>query len=60
MTRGRDVYRGSRAIERGGRRDAALDRARARRSAWLLGLVAVGFYLGFIAWNLLRTAGTAG
>jgi hypothetical protein len=25
-----------------------------RRSAWLFGLLAVAFYLGFIAWNFLR------
>jgi len=28
--------------------------ARIRRSAWLLALVAVAFYVGFIAWNVLR------
>jgi len=33
------------------------DRARAarvRRSAWLLALLAAAFYVGFIAWNVLR------
>jgi len=28
--------------------------AKVRRSAWLLALLAVAFYLGFIAWNVLR------
>jgi hypothetical protein len=28
--------------------------ANVRRSAWLFGLLAVAFYLGFIAWNFLR------
>jgi len=31
--------------------------AAVRRSAWLLALVAIGFYLGFIAWNVLRATG---
>jgi len=31
--------------------------ARLRRSGWLIGLLALGFYVGFIAWNLLRTQG---
>ncbi len=38
-------------------RGAADDSARAarlRRSAWLLGLLAIAFYLGFIFWNLTR------
>jgi hypothetical protein len=38
-------------------RDAAEDAARAarvRRSAWLLALLAAAFYVGFIAWNVLR------
>jgi hypothetical protein len=28
--------------------------ARIRRSAWALALLAVVFYVGFIAWNVLR------
>jgi hypothetical protein len=28
--------------------------AKVRRSAWLLALLAVAFYVGFIAWNVLR------
>jgi hypothetical protein len=28
--------------------------AKVRRSAWLLALLAAAFYIGFIAWNLLR------
>jgi hypothetical protein len=35
---------------------AGTDAARAaklRRSGWLLGLLAIGFYVGFLAWNLL-------
>ena len=28
--------------------------AKVRRSAWLLALLAAAFYVGFIAWNLLR------
>jgi hypothetical protein len=27
---------------------------RVRRNAWLLALLAVAFYVGFIAWNVLR------
>lgn len=29
---------------------------RVRRSAWLLAALALAFYLGFIAWNLLRAS----
>lgn len=39
------------------RTDAVAEAARAakvRRSAWLLALLAMTFYLGFIAWNVLR------
>jgi len=28
--------------------------AKVRRSAWLLGLLAAAFYVGFIAWNVLH------
>lgn len=35
-------------------------RAKARRSAWLLALVAVVVYLGYIAWNLLRGSAAGG
>jgi hypothetical protein len=40
-------------------RRAAIDeatRARVRRSAWLLALLAVTFYVGFIIWNAVRAA----
>jgi len=40
-------------------RRAAIDeatRAKARRSAWLLGLLAATFYVGFIIWNAVRAA----
>ena len=40
------------------RRDAGMDDAaratKIRCSAWLLAGLAIFFYLGFIAWNLLR------
>jgi hypothetical protein len=42
---------------RAGRREPARD-ARIKRSAWFLAALAVGFYLAFIAWNLVRS--TAG
>ena len=29
-------------------------RAKVRRSAWVLALLAAAFYVGFIAWNVLR------
>jgi hypothetical protein len=38
-------------------RDNAEDAVRAakvRRNAWLLALLAAAFYVGFIAWNVLR------
>jgi hypothetical protein len=31
-------------------------RAKVRRSAWLLALLAAAFYVGFIVWNALRAA----
>ena len=34
--------------------DEAARAARVRRSAWVLALLAGGFYIGFIAWNVLR------
>jgi hypothetical protein len=36
----------------------AADAARIKRNAWILGALALAFYLGFIAWNLVRS--TAG
>jgi len=30
--------------------------AKVRRGAWLLASLAAAFYLGFIAWNLLRAS----
>jgi len=39
--------------EQRGTEGQAVRAAKLRRSGWLLGLLAVGFYLGFIAWNLL-------
>jgi hypothetical protein len=35
-------------------RDPAALHSKIRRSAWVLGLLAVTFYLGFIAWNVFR------
>jgi len=29
---------------------------RIRRNAWVLGALAVAFYVGFVAWNLWRSA----
>jgi len=40
---------------RGDGEDAARA-AKVRRSAWLLASLAAIFYLGFIAWNLLRAS----
>ena len=40
------------------RRRDAVPAARIRLNAWILDALAIGFYLGFIAWNLLRS--TAG
>lgn len=37
-----------------GRRDPAALHSKIRRSAWALGLLAIGFYLGYIAWNVVR------
>jgi uncharacterized membrane protein len=34
--------------------EEAARETRVQRTAWALGLLAVFFYLGFIAWNLLR------
>jgi hypothetical protein len=34
------------------------DAARIKRSAWILAALAIAFYLGFIAWNLVSS--TAG
>jgi hypothetical protein len=34
--------------------DEALRAARVRRSAWVLGLLAVAFYVGFIVWSAIR------
>jgi hypothetical protein len=36
----------------------AVDTAHVKRNAWILAALAIGFYLGFIAWNLWRS--TAG
>ena len=46
-------FAGDVAKARGDGKDKARA-ARLRRSAWLLGLLAIGFYLGFIFWNLTR------
>jgi hypothetical protein len=56
MSRRTQARAGSAALERS---DAGAEThaVATRRSAWLLGLLAVGVYLGFIAWNLLRAAG---
>lgn len=34
--------------------------AKVRRAAWGLGLLAIAFYLGFIAWNVFRGITAAG
>ena len=44
---------GAAVQEHRGTEEDAVRAAKLRRSGWLLGLLAVGFYLGFIAWNLL-------
>jgi hypothetical protein len=36
-------------------RDSAL-KARIKRNAWTIGVLAVLFYFGFIAWNLWRAS----
>jgi hypothetical protein len=35
---------------------ASVDRQKLRRSAWILGALAVAFYFGFIAWSALILA----
>ena len=44
------------AAQRGDGADAAR-LVRARRSAWLLGGLAVFFYVGYIAWMFVRAGG---
>ena len=39
------------------RREDALRHARVRRNAWLLGGLAVFFYVGYMAWIFLRSNG---
>lgn len=34
--------------------------AKVRRAAWGLGVLAIAFYLGFIAWNVFRGLAAAG
>ena len=46
---------GTTAASRGDGEEAARA-AKVRRNAWLLASVALAFYLGFIAWNLLRAS----
>ena len=41
------------ALSRGEGPDAARA-AKVRRNAWFLALLAAAFYVGFIAWNVLR------
>ena len=36
--------------------DDAARKSKARRNAWLLGAFAVLFYLGYMAWMLLRSS----
>lgn len=43
------------AAQRGDGEDAARA-AKVRRSAWLLGGLAVFFYVGYIAWMLIRSS----
>ena len=47
---------GAAAAGRGDGDDAARA-AKARRSAWLLGGLALFFYLGYMAWMFIRSAG---
>jgi hypothetical protein len=55
MSERRPEAPGTAAHERGDGEDAARA-AKARRSAWVLGVLAVFFYLGYIAWNLFRAS----
>jgi hypothetical protein len=41
--------------QRAGGRDPALA-AKIRRNAWMIGALAVLFYVGFIAWNIWRAS----
>ena len=34
------------------------ERRAARRTGWLLGLTVIGIYVGYIAWNFWRAAGS--
>jgi hypothetical protein len=42
---------------KGGDREDALRRAQARRNAWLLGGLAVFFYVGYMVWIFIRSNG---
>jgi fucose permease len=54
MTRALKLSAGSAARHsRSDRGDAAL-RARLRRSAWLFGALAAAFYVGYLAWAVVR------
>ena len=44
---------GAAVREHRGTEEQTVRAAKLRRSGWLLGLLAIGFYVGFIAWNLL-------
>jgi hypothetical protein len=54
MTRTAQRSAGPAAPPRGeGRRDAALER-KLKRNGLVLGLLALAFYVGYLAWNFLR------
>ena len=44
---------GAAVREHRGADEVAVRAAKLRRSAWLLGFLAIGFYFAFLAWNLL-------
>ena len=44
---------GAAVREHRGTDEDAVRAAKLRRSGWLLGLLAIGFYVGFLLWNLL-------
>jgi hypothetical protein len=46
---------GERPIQAG--RHGPAHAAQIKRSAWMLAALAVAFYLGFIAWQVVRSAG---
>jgi hypothetical protein len=56
MTRAQGISAGSAAhAGRSDRGDAVL-RARLRRNGWILGTLAIAFYVGYLAWAVVRVA----